>query len=84
MPEVIVVGELLEEFKAVLHRGGNGVSERAVAFESRVGLVGIGAGVSDPDNRLRGSLVWHPGWGEGIFPVIGAKNFRVERFGEDH
>jgi hypothetical protein len=40
------------------------------------------AGVSDPDNRLRGSLVWHPGWGDGIFPVIGAKNFRVERFGD--
>ena len=34
------------------------------------------------DNRLRGSLVWHPGWGDGIFPVIGAKNFRVERFGD--
>ena len=32
--------------------------------------------------RLRGSLVWHPGWGDGIFPVIGAKNFRVERFGD--
>ena len=40
------------------------------------------AGVSDPDNRLRGSLVWHPGWGDGIFPVVGAKNFRVERFGD--
>jgi hypothetical protein len=40
------------------------------------------AGVSDPGNRLRGSLVWHPGWGGGDFPVVGAANFRVERFAE--
>lgn len=37
-------------------------------------------GVYDPDNRLRGSLVWHEPWGAGVFPVTGAKNFRISRF----
>ena len=40
------------------------------------------AGVSDPDNRLRGSLVWHPGWGGEDFPVVGASLFDVRRFGD--
>ena len=38
------------------------------------------AGVSDPENRLRGSLVWHQPWGDGQFPIVGAKNFTVTRF----
>lgn len=38
------------------------------------------AGVSDPDSRLRGSLVHHAGWGNPEFPVVGAKHFRVARF----
>ena len=38
------------------------------------------AGVSDPENRLRGSLVWHMPWGRQEFPVEGAANFRVTRF----
>lgn len=39
-------------------------------------------GVSDPDNRLRGTLVWHKPWGEQVFPIRGAENFRVTHFGE--
>jgi hypothetical protein len=39
------------------------------------------AGVSDPENRLRGSLVHHAGWGNPEFRVIGGKHFRVTRFG---
>ena len=39
-------------------------------------------GVYDPDNRLRGSVTWHEPWGKGVFPVEGAKNFKVRRFGE--
>ncbi len=38
------------------------------------------AGVSDPGNRLRGSLVHHAGWGSPDFPVVGAKHFRVSQF----
>ena len=37
------------------------------------------AGVSDPGNRLYGSLVWHAPWG-GVFPVIGAGNMNISRF----
>lgn len=37
-------------------------------------------GVYDPGNRLRGSVKYHPGYGEPVFPVHGAKHFRVERF----
>ena len=38
-------------------------------------------GIHDPDNRLHGSLVWHQPWGDGQFPIEGAKNFSVTRFG---
>ena len=38
-------------------------------------------GVRDTENRLRGSLYWHKPWGEKVFPVFGAENFVVERFG---
>ena len=38
-------------------------------------------GVYDPDNRLRGSIVWHEPWGAGVFPVEGASQFKVEKFG---
>ena len=37
-------------------------------------------GIRDPGNRLRGSLVWHQPWGDGEFPIDGAKNFSVSRF----
>ena len=37
-------------------------------------------GVSDPENRLRGSLMWHQPWGDGQFPIEGAANFRISRF----
>ncbi len=38
-------------------------------------------GVYDPDGRLHGSLVWHKPWGEQEFPVLGAENFSVQKFG---
>lgn len=39
-------------------------------------------GIYDPDNRLRGTITWHEPWGANVFPVEGAKNFRIKRFGE--
>ena len=60
------------------------VTVGSVNFESGHGLLPevsrLVAGISDPENRLRGSLVWHQPWGDGKFPVIGAKNFTVTRF----
>jgi hypothetical protein len=60
---------------------------RAVNFESGRGLPPkvsqLVYGVSDPENRLRGSLVWHQPWGDGQFPVAGAKNFNIVRFPKD-
>jgi hypothetical protein len=38
-------------------------------------------GVSDPDNRLSGSLVHHAGWGNPEFRVVGGKHFHITRFG---
>jgi len=59
----------------------------AVNFESGRGLLPevsrLVTGVSDPENRLRGSLVWHQPWGDGEFPVIGAKNFKITRFASE-
>ena len=59
----------------------------SVNFESGTGLLPeisqLVAGVSDPGNRLRGSLVWHQPWGDGKFPVVGAANFKVTRFGDN-
>ena len=57
----------------------------SVNFESGRGLPPkvsqLVAGVSDPENRLRGSLVWHQPWGDGEFPIVGAAHFAVSRFG---
>ena len=39
-------------------------------------------GVYDPDNRLRGSVIWHEPWGAHEFPVVGAKRFKVEDYRE--
>ena len=59
----------------------------SVNFESGRGLLPevsrLVAGVSDPGNRLRGSLVWHQPRGDGEFPVVGAANFRITRFGTE-
>ena len=53
-------------------------------FESGRGLLPAVSrlvyGISDPESRLRGSLMWHQPWGDGEFPVNGAKNFKVARF----
>ena len=58
----------------------------SVNFESGRGLLPavsrLVTGVSDPENRLHGSLVWHQPWGDGQFPVVGAKNFTIARFPE--
>ena len=58
----------------------------SVNFESGTGLLPevsqLVAGVSDPGNRLRGSLVWHQPWGDKKFPVVGAANFKITKFGE--
>ena len=37
-------------------------------------------GISDPENRFRGSLTWHQPWGDGQFPIEGARNLQVSRF----
>lgn len=38
-------------------------------------------GVKDTENRLRGSLIWHKPWGEKVFPVLGAENYEIRKFG---
>jgi hypothetical protein len=38
--------------------------------------------VNDPENRFRGYLKWHQPWGDGEFPVVGAKNLKITKFGE--
>ena len=67
------------------HRAGPcNVIVGSVDFESGRGLLPevsrLVHGVSDPENRLHGSLVWHQPWGDGEFPVEGARNFRIVRF----
>lgn len=56
----------------------------SVNFESGRGLLpevsGLMYGIYDPENRFHGSLVWHQPWGDGKFPIEGAKNFKVSRF----
>ena len=56
-------------------------------FESGRGLLPevsrLVAGVRDPGNRRHVSLVWHQPWGDGEFPVVGASNFRIARFGSE-
>ena len=56
----------------------------SVNFESGRRLLpevsGLVYGIYDPENRFHGSLVWHQPWGDGKFPVEGAKNLKVSRF----
>ena len=56
----------------------------SVNFESGRRLLpevsGLVYGIYDPENRFHGSLVWHQPWGDGEFPIKGAKNFKVSRF----
>ena len=60
------------------------VTVGSVNFESGRGLLpevsGLVYGIYDPENRFHGSLVWHQPWGDGEFPVEGAKNLKVSRF----
>lgn len=73
----------------ILEYSGGGYSRivivGSVNFESGSGFLPevsrLVAGVHDPGNRFRGTLVWHQPWGDGKFPVEGAKNFSVTRFG---
>ena len=37
-------------------------------------------GIYDPDNRLRGSILWHEPWGLGVFPVLGAEKYSVSKY----
>ena len=37
-------------------------------------------GVYDPENRLRGQLIWHEPWGLGKFPVSGAKKYKIKKY----
>ena len=37
-------------------------------------------GIYDPESRLHGSITWHEPWGMGVFPVFGAKGFRVRKY----
>ena len=37
-------------------------------------------GVYDPENRLRGSLVWHKPWGKQEFPAVCGEGFEIKRF----
>ena len=39
-------------------------------------------GIYDPEDRLRGSVTWLEPWGANVFPVVGAKGFRVRHFGD--
>ena len=59
----------------------------SVNFECGVGfkpaISQLQYGVRDTENRLRGRLAWHKPWGKKEFPVLGAENFTVKRFGYD-
>ena len=37
-------------------------------------------GIYDPDNRLRGSVIWHEPWGAGEFPIVGAEKYIVSKY----
>ena len=56
----------------------------SVNFESGRGLLPevseLVYGIYDPESRFHGSLVWHQPWGDGKFPIEGARNFKVSRF----
>ena len=69
-----------------MRKGPCYVSVGSVNFECGTGLrpavSQLKYGVSDPENRLKGSLVWHKPWGKQEFPVNGAENFVIKHFGE--
>ena len=51
---------------------GDGVTDDTAAVQR----------VIDEENRLCGSITWHEPWGANVFPVNGARNFTVRRFGK--
>lgn len=67
-----------------MERGPCRVMIGSVNFECGTGLkpavCQLKYGVYDPENRLRGSLVWLKPWGEQQFPVLGAKHFEITPF----
>lgn len=58
----------------------------SINFESGRNLLPIVSrlvtAVNDPENRFRGYLKWHQPWGDGEFPVVGAKHLKITKFGE--
>lgn len=66
-------------------KGPCNVIINSVNFECGVGfkpaISQLQYGVRDSENRLRGGLYWHKPWGPKKFPVLGAENFYVRRFG---
>jgi len=44
---------------------------------------GLEYGVYDPGDSLRGSVEYFFPWEKPVFPVLGAKNFRVRKYGEE-
>ncbi len=67
-----------------MEKGPCNVQIGTVNFECGTGFLpeisALKYGVYDPEDRLRGSLVWHKPWGKKEFPVLGAKNFSVTKF----
>ncbi|NLC42764.1 MAG: hypothetical protein GX783_00610 [Clostridiales bacterium] len=53
-------------------------------FEDGIGLKPevsqLQFGVYDPENRLHGSLTWHQPWGQKLFPIEGAENFKAIQY----
>ena len=67
-----------------MHKGPCNVQVDTLNFECGTGLLpkisALRFGVSDPENRLHGSLTWHKPWGEQEFPVQGAEHFIIRKF----
>lgn len=61
---------------------GNLNFECGVGFKPAISQLQYG--IRDTENRLRGSLSWHKPWGKKEFPVLGAENFTVTRFGYEN
>jgi len=61
---------------------GNLNFECGVGFKPAISQLQYG--IRDTENRLRGSLSWHKPWGKKEFPVVGAENFTVTRFGYEN